>query len=411
MQTCHTVYETHYTTNYENQCSVSYTTECSTVAKLYLFYSSFTDFTFKLKGHSYFIFGWQNYTYTKRDLCHSKFWEHMWWRLLHKVTENVCSTTTKQECSTEYHEQCSSIPEEKCENKYESVCQTDYEDHCETTYDQQCETTYSDECHTTQEQQCSQHYDQVCTTAYRQELKQECTTNYHEECLPSYGADPGYGSPTKDCKQVPVQSCVNNPVDVPYEKCEQVPKTECVSVPKQHCKKVPSQQCTQVPKQSCTKVPKQSCHQVKINFIRVVFPQNCFCHDLCSCRCRSQCALQSTHRSAHRYVPPRWPKAYACHNMKTCLYTFDLGARPQMPSCTNHRVSETAQTGKGSFDKNTQPWFNPLFFQCHQIPKKSCAQVAVKVNIQNTSHTLTSQLTIDLPGACNRPSSSVRSGW
>ena len=32
MQTCHTVYETHYTTNYENQCSVSYTTECSTVA-------------------------------------------------------------------------------------------------------------------------------------------------------------------------------------------------------------------------------------------------------------------------------------------------------------------------------------------------------------------------------------------
>lgn len=31
MQTCHTVYETHYTTNYENQCSVSYTTECSTV--------------------------------------------------------------------------------------------------------------------------------------------------------------------------------------------------------------------------------------------------------------------------------------------------------------------------------------------------------------------------------------------
>ena len=47
MQTCHTVYETHYTTNYENQCSVSYTTECSTVANSVFLNLYLRDFIFK----------------------------------------------------------------------------------------------------------------------------------------------------------------------------------------------------------------------------------------------------------------------------------------------------------------------------------------------------------------------------
>ena len=67
MQTCHTVYETHYTTNYENQCSVSYTTECSTVANFYLFkfhfYKSYIQTQTFVKTISVQVFSWQNHIY------------------------------------------------------------------------------------------------------------------------------------------------------------------------------------------------------------------------------------------------------------------------------------------------------------------------------------------------------------